>query len=847
MTIRLRKQHLLATLVLSSVIGAIRSSPVTTTPNPATVPSTLSSVSPPQSSSSSSSSSFIATSSHTSTSVLSSSSSSSAEKGTSSQNASSILDVASVPSSDIAGGAALPESKANSTPLPLPSEDASLSKSLQADEASLSTEPTSLNHLSSTVQTEPSVTSTLHSPSQTEITQASPAPESSTDGSTTATSPSAFPSSEAPPSLSDAEPSLFNESSLSPAESRSLFSEAVLREEPELLSPLTLQSLPSEPENATGTELNQTETAHSSNLSVEALYNLTREFFQWRLQESPQYATEAGDNANNTDRFDDVSPEHFERRKIKTEEFLERAQGINASELSGADLLTHRIFIEDMSSFLRNYKYLKFFMPVTIIGGPQQSLKYTLKKSTVLNSFDDYKKLISRFRDFPRQADQLIDIMRGNIADGLMPSNWSLGSVTEQFDDLLVPFNESVFYEPFVNIHISMTPEEKELLRQEAEPAVEALLAAFRKMSDFIQDEYMLAARPEVGVSSLPDGAEYYQACLQFHTSTDMTPQQIHDLGLSEVARIHEEVKQTAVDLGMANKTLSEISAIVKTDPGQRFTSKEDLLETYRSAVYNNIYPLMDKVIDGIPAINVSVEENVAGDGYASYADPPPDGSRPGTFFINADIYRHHRKYEVNALSLHETVPGHHLQAILLLKNPSLPEYRRSPDYFSYPYDPMRYPLHTAFSEGWGLYSEFLGDELGLYQDPHQRLGRHSFEMLRAGRLVVDTGLHALGWSRQEAVDYLLQNTAMSRKAVENQIDRYISWPGQATSYKVGEIKIRMLREKAEKELGEYFRVQDFHATVLGCCGPLNILEECVDSYIQKTIVKNTNDESILV
>lgn len=574
---------------------------------------------------------------------------------------------------------------------------------------------------------------------------------------------------------------------------------------------------------------------------------MTQEFYLWRLQESPQYAIQVGINGDNVARLDDVSPEHFERKKIKTEEFLERAQGINASELLGGDLLTHRIFIEDMNSFLRNFEYIKFFVPVTIMDGPQQRLKYTLKKLIVLESFNDYKKLISRYRDFPRQADQLTEVMRGNIADGLMPSNWSLDGVIEQFDDLLVPTNESLFYEPFRNIAINITPEQKETLAQEAEPAVEALLAALRKMSDFIQDEYLLAARPEVGASSLAGGPEYYQACLQFYTSTNMTPQEIHDMGLSEVARIHDEVKQTAVDLGMDNKTLSEISAVVKRDPKQRFSSKEDLLETYRSAVYNSIYPLMAQVIDGIPAINVTVEENVAGEAYASYADPPEDGSRPGTFFLNANIYQHHRRYEVNALSLHETIPGHHLQSVLLLKNPSLPEYRRNPDYLSYPDVPVKYPLHTAFSEGWGLYSEFLGNELGLYKDPYQRLGRHSFEMLRACRLVVDTGLHAFGWSRQKAVDYLLQNTAMSKKAIENEINRYISLPGQATSYKVGEMKIRMLRQKAEKELGEYFRVQDFHSAVLECCGPLNILEECVDSYIKKTIVKNTNDESILV
>ncbi|XP_068247131.1 uncharacterized protein [Palaemon carinicauda] len=872
MAVNLSQRHLLATFMLSSVFGAIFSSPVTTTPDPAIPPSNLSSISPPLSSSSSSSSSFIATSSHTSTSISSSSSSSSAESETPQQDASFISEVVSGPSSDATDVNTLvlhsspaseeatlskPPSLLSTSDLDSTSEDSLLSNSTHTDEALHSLDIFTTSPVESlpsnqllTLQTEHPVTSTSHTPLQSENIS-SPTLESleSFTHNSLLSSSSLSPSSEAPlttvPSLSTTEASLVNESSLLPVESRSSLSLSIAPEGPEALLPFILQL---QEDNATAeSETIHTETLHSSKSSSEEFNNLTKEFFSWKLEDSPEYASQVGINEDNAAHLDDLSPENFQQKKLRTEEFLERAKNINATELSEIEALNHRIFIEDLSSFLRNSKYISFFMPINVMGGPHQLLPYILKKATVFESFNDYKKLISRYRDFPRQADQFLEIMRGNMADGLMPSNWSLIGAIDQIGELLVPHNESTFYEPFKHISINITLEQIDALRQEAQPVVEALLSSFRKLRDFIQDEYYPAARPEVGVSSLPGGLEYYQACLQFHTSTNMTPQEVHDVGLSEVDRIHKEVEQTAVDLGMANKTLAQISDVLKKEPEMKFSSKEDLLDSYRSAVYNKIYPLMDQIIDDIPAINVTIEENVAGDGYASYSDPPSDGSRPGTFYLNANIYDHHRRYEITALSLHEAVPGHHLQAILQLGDSSLPEYRKNPDFLRYADIPAKLPMHTAFTEGWGLYSEFLGNELGLYEDPHQRIGRHSFEMLRACRLVVDTGMHALGWSRDKAINYLLENTAMSKKAIENQIDRYITWPGQATAYKIGEIKIRMLREKAEKELGEFFRLQDFHATILKCYGPLNILEECVDTYIQRYIVRNTKNESIIV
>ncbi|ROT66624.1 hypothetical protein C7M84_015346 [Penaeus vannamei] len=327
---------------------------------------------------------------------------------------------------------------------------------------------------------------------------------------------------------------------------------------------------------------------------------------------------------------------------------------------------------------------------------------------------------------------------------------------------------------------------------------------------------------------------DYYLACLKFHTTTQLTPQEIHSLGLSEVKRIESE---TAQEMGIESHTAAEVFQILKDDPEQRFGSKEELLSTYRQRVYGDIYPLMHQLFDSVPEVNVTIEgvdePNAV---FAYYSGPSMDGSRQGTFFLNSYIYDKHKKYEVTALSLHEAIPGHHFHYAYTRKNPSTPDFRKYIDSTRMGDVPAKFPLHTVFVEGWGLYAEMLGEELGLYADPYQRLGRYSFELLRASRLVVDTGIHALGWSRDKAVNFLLEHTGMSETAIQIEVNRYITWPGQACSYKIGEIKIRELRQKAQNALGNLFRLQDFHGVLLQCTGPLNILEQCVNNYIERTI-----------
>ncbi|XP_063875992.1 uncharacterized protein LOC135108991 [Scylla paramamosain] len=567
------------------------------------------------------------------------------------------------------------------------------------------------------------------------------------------------------------------------------------------------------------------------------LLALTQDYWHWKTQDYPQFATQVGINDNTAGRLDSYSMQHLHQRKAKCEEFLQRAHDIDASSLSPEDLITLKVFKEEMITYIQNFPYKKYFAPVTFLVGPQNDFKKMVEKQMVLVSYNDYQKLLSRYGEFPRQAQEILTLLRENIENGIMPSNWSMVGVVDQLDSLGGPVEDSVFYKPFVLMPRTITTEQRTTLRQQAQERIKQdLLPSFKKIRDFIVDQYLPATRSEVAASSLPGGEEYYLACLRFFTSTNLTPQEIHNLGLTEVARVEEEVQKTAAEIGMEGKTFSEIGEALKTDPAQRFGSKNDLLETFRNTIYNVIYPRVQEMFPSLPPINITVDGDDNPQAiFAMYSGPSMDGSRLGSFILNTYSYDVRKKYEVMALSLHETLPGHHLYSSYRQMNPSTPSFRKYIDFTFYTNAPARFPLHTVLSEGWALYSEFLGEELGLYTDPYQKMGRHSFELLRASRLVVDTGMHALGWSRDRAVAFLLDHTALSEESIQGEVNRYITWPGQACAYKVGEIKIKELRQKAQNALGSLFRLSDFHDVLLGCIGPLKIVEECVASYIEQT------------
>ncbi|XP_037799890.1 uncharacterized protein LOC119594887 [Penaeus monodon] len=569
------------------------------------------------------------------------------------------------------------------------------------------------------------------------------------------------------------------------------------------------------------------------------LLALTQDFWHWKTQDYPQFATQVGINDNAAGRLDSLNEEHFLQRKAKCETFLERAEGIDPESLSENDFINLEMFKEEVRTYIDNFDYLKFFTPITFLGGPQLGFKFMVEKQMVLQNYNDYQKLLARYGEFPRQTNEILDIMQKNIDSGLMPANWSMFIVIKgsEICSIMLPGDRTCVEKKYISVFVDYIVIIYFLTLLISLLTPPPLTRSPDSPPPSLQEHYIPATRPEVAASSLPGGEDYYLACLKFHTTTQLTPQEIHSLGLSEIKRIEEEVNKTAQEMGLEGHTAAEVFQILKEDPDQRFSSKDELLNTYRQRIYGDIYPLVHQLFDTVPEVNVTVEgvdePNAV---YAYYAEPSMDGSRLGTFFLNSYIYDKHKKYEVTALALHEAIPGHHFHSAYTRMNPATPDFRKYIDGTRMGDVPAKFPLHTVFVEGWGLYAELLGEELGLYADSYQRLGRYSFELLRASRLVVDTGIHALGWSRDRAVKFMLERTGMSETAIQIEVNRYITWPGQACSYKIGEIKIKELRQKAQNALGNLFRLQDFHGVLLQCTGPLNILEQCVNNYIERTI-----------
>ncbi|MPC25319.1 hypothetical protein E2C01_018425 [Portunus trituberculatus] len=399
---------------------------------------------------------------------------------------------------------------------------------------------------------------------------------------------------------------------------------------------------------------------------------------------------QVGINDNTAGRLDSYSMQHLQQRKAKCEEFLQRAHDIDASSLSPEDLMTLKVFKEEMMTYIQNFPYKKYFAPVTFMAGPQDDFKRMVEKQMVLVSYNDYQKLLSRGYFFGVPPISKPRVRRPNLhSDHGQDSNLPTRALGDPSDPKahMVPLHHGG---PLGSLNSA--------------------------------NQYLPATRSEVAASSLPGGEDYYLACLKFFTSTNLTPQEIHNLGLTEVARVEEEVQKTAAEIGMEGKTFSEISEALKTDPVQRFTSKNDLLNTFRNTIYNVIYPRVQEMFPSLPPTNFTVDGDDNPQAiFARYSGPSMDGSRLGSFILNTHSYDVRKKYEVMALSLHETLPGHHLYGAYRQMNPSTPSFRKYIDFTFYTNTPARFPLHTVLSEGWALYSEFLGEELGLYTDPYQK------------------------------------------------------------------------------------------------------------------------------
>jgi uncharacterized protein (DUF885 family) len=547
--------------------------------------------------------------------------------------------------------------------------------------------------------------------------------------------------------------------------------------------------------------------------------------WEFTLREDPLFATNVGDKRFN-DRLPRETLADLERRAAADRKFLDRIEAIPRDRLSRAEQVNYDIFRRLKRDALAEHEFRADLMPITNRSGFHISFP-ELPLETPLHTVDDCTNYVARLRAFDRYVDDHVELMREGIKQGVtLPA-----VVLEGIDKVLAPHivadpTQSLLYKPLADLPASFSEAARRRLVADGQTAITAgVVAGYRKLLDFMTKEYVPACRQQVGASALPRGREFYRYRLRHFTTLDVEPQQVHDTGLAEVRRIKDEMRAVIKRAGFQGDFHAFVEFLRNDSRFYADTAEQLLKET--SLVLKKIDGELPKLFAKLPRTPYGVREIPAfvapRTTTAYYMPPAGDGTRAGFYYVNTYNLKSRPLFEIEALSLHEAVPGHHIQIALQQELERLPPFRR----FSHA---------TAFVEGWGLYAERLGLEVGFYQDPYRDFGRLSYEMWRACRLVVDTGMHALGWTRQQAIDFMAENTALSLHNITAEVDRYISWPGQATAYKMGELKIRALRRAAEEQLGAKFDVRHFHDAVLAAGAvPLDVLEENVKQYIETT------------
>lgn len=552
------------------------------------------------------------------------------------------------------------------------------------------------------------------------------------------------------------------------------------------------------------------------------LATLFEDEWEVRLRENPEFATHLGDDRYN-DRLTDLSMEAIERRHERTQEIMERLSTIDRSRLDESDQLNYDLFKKGLQSRTERHRFRDFLMPLNQMGGVQIDFP-NLVNVTKFRHAKDYDDFLARLAAFPAFVDQTIALMKQGAAEGIIQPAIVLRTVPRQIEAQFdIDVEMSPLYRPFTEMPGEMSDGEKKQFREQGRQAIrDRAFSSYRKLHDFFVNDYLTAARQEIAITEIPNGAEYYNFLMRHHTTTALSAKEIHEIGLEEVKRIQDEMEEIIEEVKFEG-SFDDFIEFLRTDPQFYFTSREELLQGYRD-ICKRADPELTKLFGKLPrtpyGVTPTPDYQAPAAPTAYYHSPSADGSRPAYFWVNTYRLEVRPKYEMEALALHEAVPGHHLQIALALEIEGVPEFRKHGGF-------------TAFVEGWGLYAESLGEEMGFYRDPYSKFGQLTYEMWRACRLVVDTGMHTLGWSRKKAIDFMKKNTAKTEHDIEVEIDRYIAWPGQALAYKIGELKIKELRKMAKESLGADFDIREFHDIVLGNGAvPLDILEQRVRDYM---------------
>ena len=552
------------------------------------------------------------------------------------------------------------------------------------------------------------------------------------------------------------------------------------------------------------------------------LHELFAQRWQYTMHEYPEFATSVGYAGQNA-RWTDYSLAALARRKRELNDPLNVLRAIDRAHLGSIDQLNYDLFRRNLTDALEESRFPGELLAINQLEGVQQDVPSTIAKMPA-GSVHDYEDILARLRAVPVLVNQTIALLERGLASGITPPRITLRDVPSQAQDLGGddPLT-SPLLEAFAHFPAGVPAADQQRLRAAALAAYrDSVAPSFRKLATFLRDRYVPGARTTTGIRDLPNGIAWYQVRARASTTTDLTPEQIHAIGLAEVKRIRAAMDSIIAASGFKG-SFGEFVQFLRTDPRFYWTTPGDLMHASRELM-KRIDPELTRLFGTLPRLPYGVAPipsySERSQTTAYYQPGSPLAHRAGTYFVNTYNLPARPKWEMEALSLHEAVPGHHLQIALAQELEGVPEFRRFGGY-------------TAFVEGWGLYSESLGEELGLYTDPYSKFGQLTYEMWRAIRLVIDTGIHTMGWTREQAIDYFKANAAKTEHDITVEVDRYIVWPGQALAYKIGELKIKELRAYAARTLGDRFDVRAFHDQVLGAGAvPLDVLDARIRAWV---------------
>ncbi|MDX5482898.1 MAG: DUF885 domain-containing protein [Hymenobacteraceae bacterium] len=556
------------------------------------------------------------------------------------------------------------------------------------------------------------------------------------------------------------------------------------------------------------------------------LGQLFEDYYEERLKLFPLEATAIADSRYNDQLPNDLSQEHKQQVKGMYQKYLDQINRIDRKQLGEQEQISYDIFKYEMQMSLEALEQPSELLPINQFWSLPISMAQLGSGSSnqPFNTPEDYTDFLGRIKGFTVWGDTAIANMRRGMAVGIVLPRSLTQKVLPQLQAMVVEDpTKTIFWAPVEKLPDTFSAAEKERIREAYRQAIQQeVVPTYRKLYEFMQQEYLPKSRSTTGISGIPRGEDYYRFLVRYWTTTDMTPDQIFEIGQQEVARIRSEMEKVKEQVGFKGDLNAFFQYVNDNPKFMPFKTPEEVLSAYRE-IEQRMQPQLNKLFGITPEAQFEVRQTEAfraASASAEYNPPAPDGSRPGIFYVPILDATKYNAVGMESLFLHEAIPGHHYQISIQQEQEGLPRFRQ-------------YAWYGAFGEGWALYSESLGSELGLYKDPYQYFGRLSDEMHRAIRLVVDVGMHAKGWTREQAIQYSLDNELTSKEAAVAEIERYMAIPGQALSYKIGELKIKELRQKAERELGDRFNISAFHDEILrGGVMPLAVLEQRIDEWI---------------